>query len=52
MVVGLSDFQTDAKAALEASPDYFLWWYTAKSVGLVAVLALGAYFLGRAHGRR
>lgn len=49
---GLSGFREDARAALEASPDYFVFWYTAKSIGLVVVAVGLAYALGRAHGRK
>lgn len=40
-------FEDDAKRAMAESPDYFLWWYTAKSVGLVVALVVAAYFLGK-----
>lgn len=40
-------FSDDAKVAITQNPDYFVWWYTVKSVGLgVAVAALG-FFIGR-----
>jgi hypothetical protein len=42
----------DAKAAMLATPDYFLWWYTAKSLALVAAVAAVAYYVGKEHGRR
>lgn len=37
---------------MNGSPDYFVWWYTAKSIGLGLVAALAAYYIGREHGRR
>lgn len=46
------DFSDDAKAALQASPDYFLTWYTVKSVGLVIFACGLAYLLGKEHGKR
>jgi len=29
------------------NPDYFLWWYSAKSIGLVVALAYIAFSLGQ-----
>lgn len=43
---GYSGFREDGAKALEASPDYFLTWYTLKSVALVGAIAWGAYLLG------
>jgi len=51
-VRGLGSFTDDAKAAMAASPDYFLTWYTAKSLLLVGVTAALAYQLGKAAGRK
>ena len=42
----LHGFTEDAKAAMAASPDYFVWWYTAKSMALVAALGTIAYLVG------
>ncbi len=47
----LRGFQTDAQKAITSNPDYFVWWYTVKSVGLGLVAAYAAYLLGREHGR-
>jgi len=44
----VSGFREDGQAALAASPDYFLWWYTAKSVALCVAVAALAFALGRA----
>lgn len=44
----ISGFTEDGKAAMAASPDYFLWWYSVKSLGLVAVAVGLGYVLGRA----
>lgn len=41
-----------AREAMAAGPDYFLAWYTAKSLALVAAIAAVAYLVGREHGRR
>jgi len=48
----IGSFSSDARQAMQASPDYFLWWYTVKSIGLGVVAAGLAYMIGRAHGRR
>lgn len=48
----LAGFSEDAKKAIVENPDYFVWWYTVKSVGLGVVAAYAAYLLGREHGRR
>jgi hypothetical protein len=48
----LEGFSDDAKAAMTANPDYFVWWYTAKSIGLGVVGAIAAYLLGRFQGQR
>lgn len=41
-------FSDDARIALKASPDYFVKWYTIKSVGFGVVAAGLAFMLGRA----
>lgn len=48
----LGGFSDDAKKAITENPDYFVWWYTVKSIGLGVVAAYAAYLLGREHGRR
>lgn len=48
----LSGFSDDARKAITENPDYFVWWYTVKSVGLGLVAAYAAYLLGRSHGQR
>lgn len=40
-------FTDDAKAAIAASPDYFVKWYTIKSILLVGVAAALAYTIGK-----
>jgi hypothetical protein len=37
----------DAKQAMTDNPDYFVWWYTAKSLALVAVSVTTAYYMGK-----
>ena len=41
-------FAEDARRAIAASPDYFVKWYTVKSIGLGVVGAAFAFMLGRA----
>jgi hypothetical protein len=45
-------WQEDAKAAITANPDYFVWWYTAKSLALVGALGWVAYLIGKEAGRK
>lgn len=44
----LGSFSSDARTAMQASPDYFLWRYTVKSVSLGVVAAGLAFMIGRA----
>lgn len=48
----LGSFSSDARTAMQASPDYFVWWYTVKSVGLCVVAAGFAFMVGRATAKR
>jgi hypothetical protein len=43
-------WSADAKKAIVENPDYFVWWYTAKSLALVVVAIGAAYLLGRKKG--
>ncbi len=45
-------WRENAEQAILANPSYFVWWYTAKSLALVAAVAWGTYLLGKSHGRR
>ncbi len=45
--LALAGWSDDAKDAMLDNPDYFIWWYTVKSVGLAAL----AYYVGKEHGR-
>jgi hypothetical protein len=47
----LSDWNGDAKKAIQDNPDYFVWWYTVKSVGLAVVAAVATYYIGKERGR-
>lgn len=44
----LHGFQDDARKAITAAPDYFVWWYTAKSIGLCVAVAALTFMVGRA----
>lgn len=48
-LVGFSD---DARHAIQTAPDYFVWWYTAKSIGLAVTLAALTFMVGRASCKR
>jgi hypothetical protein len=45
-------WSADAKKAMQENPDYFVWWYTAKSIGLGVVAAVAAYYIGKDVARR
>ena len=51
-VIQIQGFQEDGKAAIAASPGYFLAWYSAKSIALVGAVAWVAYLLGTKSCRR
>jgi hypothetical protein len=42
----------NAKAAMMRQPDYFVWWYTVKSVGLCVAVGAACYYAGKAAGRK
>ena len=44
-------FAEDARAAIQDRPDYFVWWYTFKSVALVGAITVAAFFAGKARAR-
>lgn len=48
----LAGFTEDGKAAIAASPDYFLWWYSVKSILLVGAFGAFMYQLGKNTRRR
>lgn len=48
----LGTFSDDARKAITASPDYFVRWYTIKSIGLGVVAAALAFMIGRATVKR
>lgn len=45
----LNGWSDDAKKAITENPDYFVWWYTVKSVGLCVVAVAAAYWYAKAH---
>jgi hypothetical protein len=42
----------DARRAITENPDYFVWWYSVKSLALVAAIGAAAYYAGRSSGSR
>lgn len=44
----LGSFADDAREAIQKAPDYFVKWYTLKSVGLCVAVAALAFVAGRA----
>jgi len=48
----LNGWADDAKAAITANPDYFVRWYTAKSLLLVGVSVALAYMIGKQWNKR
>lgn len=48
----LGDFADDARKAIAASPDYFVKWYTLKSVGLGVAVGIIGFLIGRATVKR
>jgi hypothetical protein len=42
----------DARRAMNAAPNYFVWWYTAKSIGLGVMASALAFMMGRASANR
>lgn len=48
----LGAFSDDARHAIQSAPDYFVWWYTVKSVGLGVAFAALAFMIGRASCKR
>jgi len=44
-------FSSNAQAAITQNPNYFVWWYTIKSVALCASLMALAFFVGRGSRR-
>jgi len=46
-VAVLEGWSDDAKKAMTENPDYFVWWYTVKSVGLALVFGALCYQLGK-----
>ena len=47
----LASWSASAEQAVSESPRYFMWWYTAKSLAIVAAVGVAAYYVGKDHGR-
>jgi hypothetical protein len=52
LALELAGFSDDAKRAITSNPDYFVWWYTTKSLALCAAVAALAYYVGKDRGKR
>jgi len=48
----LGAFSSDARVAITQAPDYFVWWYTAKSIGLGVAVGVIGFLIGRATAKR
>lgn len=46
--VSIDGFGESAREAITRNPDYFVWWYTAKSIGLGVAVGLIGFFAGQA----
>lgn len=40
----LHGWSDDARKAITENPNYFVWWYTAKSLALVGAIGAGIFF--------
>lgn len=47
----LGSFSDDAREAIQRAPNYFIAWYTAKSIALCVAVAALAFVAGRATKR-
>lgn len=52
LTVRFGSFADDARAAITTSPDYFVRWYTLKSIGLGLAVGVIGFLLGRATTKR
>lgn len=50
--MGLDGFADDARKAIVTNPDYFVWWYTTKSIALCVAVAGLTFMMGRASCKR
>jgi hypothetical protein len=47
----LRGWSDNAREAMQRAPDYFVWWYTVKSIGLGLAAGLVGYLIGRSRCR-
>lgn len=52
LTVSFGSFSTDARMAMTTSPDYFVRWYTLKSIGLGLAVGVIGFLIGRATAKR
>ncbi len=48
----MQGWSDDAQKAIIENPTYFVWWYSIKSIALVAAFAAFTYQLGKSAGRK
>ena len=51
-VTPLGNFSSDARVAITQAPDYFVRWYTLKSIGLGVAVGIIGFLIGRATTKR
>ncbi|MBP6479900.1 MAG: hypothetical protein KA310_03540 [Pseudomonadales bacterium] len=49
---GFAGWGDDARKAIVENPDYFVWWYTVKSLALVGVSCALVYTLAQRRKKR
>ena len=47
----MNGFSEDASRAVQQNPEYFMAWYTLKSLALVVAIGAVCYYVGKEHGR-
>jgi len=47
----IAGFSSDARVAITQAPDYFVTWYTLKSIGLGVAVGIIGFLIGRASKR-
>jgi ElaB/YqjD/DUF883 family membrane-anchored ribosome-binding protein len=52
LTVRFGDFSSDARTAIQRAPDYFVRWYTLKSIGLGIAVGVIGFLIGRATAKR
>lgn len=42
----------NARRAMNQNPNYFVWWYTVKSIGLAVAVGVACYYAGKNRGMK